>query len=62
MDELHESLDKLFAEVEHLDRISTLVESGATDVNLQLALAQAKRVRRGSNLVVRALARIRDQL
>lgn len=57
MNELHEALDKLFTEVDHLDRITACDEP-----NVQLALSVAKRVRRETNVVVRALARQRDQL
>lgn len=60
MDELHRSADKFFAEVDHLERMLDADEM--SDERIRLALASAKRVRRESNLVVRALARLRDQL
>lgn len=60
MDELHRSADKFFAEVDHLERM--LDADDMSDERIRLALASAKRVRRESNLVVRALARLRDQL
>lgn len=54
MDNYTVATDKLFEEIKHLDRM------GFRDIDL--ALAQAKRVRTASTLVVRALARHRDQL
>lgn len=58
MDQLHDSLDKLFTEVDHLERLTDADEVPADKVNL--ALSVAKRVRRESTMVVQALARIRD--
>lgn len=60
MDQLHAACDKLFTEVDHLDRILDVDE--LSQERVELALSVAKRVRRDSNLVVRALARLRDQL
>lgn len=60
MDELHEVLDKFFTEVDHLDNI--LDHDDPDEVRVALALSVAKRVRTDSTLVVRALARLRDQL
>lgn len=57
MDELHRDADKLTTEVRHLNNILD-----SDEPNVDLALSVAKRVRRDSNLVVRALARLRDQL
>lgn len=57
MDELHRNADKLTTEVQHLNNILD-----SDEPNVDLALSVAKRVRRDSNLVVRALARLRDQL
>lgn len=60
MDELHRTADKLFTEVDHLDRA---LDSDELDKNrTALALAAAKRVRRDSTLLVRLLASHRDQL
>jgi hypothetical protein len=61
MTELHEAIDKLFAQVDHLDHVL----GDADELNEEqviLALSVAKRVMRQSNLTVRALARLRDQL
>ena len=62
MDQLHEqadeAIDKLLTEIDHFERVV-----GQESINrdrVDLALAQAKRVRRDSNMVVRALARLRD--
>lgn len=60
MDELHREADKFFTETDHLDRILERVEYDPTRDNVELALSQAKRVRRSSNILVRALARLRD--
>jgi hypothetical protein len=60
MDGLHADCDKFFSEVDHLDRI--LDSDDLDQSRIELALSQAKRVRRESNLVVRSLAKLRDQL
>ena len=63
MDQLHEAdeaIDKLLTEADHLDRV--VGQDGMNTERVDLALSVAKRVRRDSNLVVRALARLRDQL
>ncbi len=60
MYQLHDSLDKLFTEVDHLDRV-TGTDEWSVD-RAELALSVAKRVRRDSTLVVRHLASLRDQL
>lgn len=60
MDELHRVVDKLLTEADHLERI--LDSDDLSVERVALALAASKRVRRESNLVVRALARIRDEL
>jgi hypothetical protein len=57
MDELHRSADKFFTEVDHLDRI---LEDDPTEDSIDLALSQAKRVRRQSAQLVRVLAELRD--
>jgi hypothetical protein len=59
MEELHRVADKLFTEVDHLERIlegEDLPDSERTE----LALSVAKRVRRDSTLLVRHLASLRD--
>lgn len=58
MMELHEVLNKLFTEVDHLDRI--LPDEEPTHGESVLALASAKKVRSLSTLLVRALAERRD--
>ena len=62
-DQLHEAndaLDKLLTEADHLDRVAG--QDGVTVGNVALVLSVAKRVRRASNIAVRASARLRDQL
>lgn len=60
MDELDRSADKLFDELEHLDK---LLDTDLDDEHtVNLALSVAKRVRRHSNVVVRELAILRDHL
>lgn len=55
-----QQLHKFRQEVQHLDRI---VGSDLPDEDtINLAVAQAKRVRTASSLLVRALAQHRDQL
>ncbi len=63
MDQLHESLDKLFTEVDHL-AVLTEWDEGDTVApeQVRIALSVAKRVRRNVNLTVRQLAVLRDQL
>lgn len=60
MDELHDALDKLFTEVDHLERVVGDDEVTADEV--RLALVVAKRVRRTSNIAVRVLAQLRDEM
>lgn len=55
MDEVHRAADNLFVEVDHLDRILD-----SDEPHIDLALAVAKRVRRQSTLLVKALAAERD--
>jgi hypothetical protein len=58
--ELHrDQADKFFSEVDMLEQ---MLEHDLDEDTVELALSQAKRVRREGNLVVRALARLRDQL
>lgn len=54
------ALDKLQRETEILDRMDVVPLGNRQHV--ELLLMQAKRVRTASNLAVRALARLRDQL
>jgi hypothetical protein len=63
MDQLHETLDKLLTESDHL-RVLTEWDEGEEPVlaQVRIALSVAKRVRRESNLVVRQLAALRDEL
>jgi hypothetical protein len=58
MEEVHDTLDNLLHETEHLDRI---VGDGVADHNLELALSQAKRVRRAASITIKALAKERDK-
>ena len=57
MDKLHGIADKLFEEVDHLEDV---LDGSDDPARVPLALAVAKRVRAESTLVVRALARERD--
>jgi hypothetical protein len=59
MDQLHATCDKLFTEVDHLDRIMESDDMAPDRINL--ALSVAKRVRRDSTLLVRLLASLRDE-
>lgn len=59
MDQLHDSLDKLFTEVDYLDRVTDADELPAD--RIQIALSVAKRVRREATNVVRSLAARRDE-
>lgn len=59
MDQVNEALDKLFTEVDHLDRITETDEWNHDKA--QLAVSVAKRVRRNATSTVRALARLQDQ-
>lgn len=60
MDALYRDADKLFTEIDHLDRVLDCDDLALERV--ELALSIAKRVRRNSTLVLRQLAEIRDQL
>jgi hypothetical protein len=62
MDDLQRTTHKIAQDANHIHRMVGSLDRDPTEVEVQLALAAAKRVRRDSNLVVRALARIRDQL
>lgn len=55
-----QQLHKFRQEARHLDRM--IGDSLPDDDTIQMVLAQAKRVRTASNLLVRALAQHRDQL
>lgn len=62
MDELHH-MDKFAREVSHLQVAVDQIDPDDPDPNaVSIALGQAKHVRRQSNLLVRALARFRDNL
>lgn len=58
MRQLHDTLDKLFTEVDHLDRITDTDELSPDAV--LLALTVAKKVKRRASDLVRELARERD--
>lgn len=58
MEELHAACDKLFTEMDHLERI--INSDDWTRDRIELALSVAKRVRRDSTLAVRLLASLRD--
>jgi hypothetical protein len=60
--ELHDASDKLFTEIDHLDRVLPDDLDDLTEDTTNLALSIAKRVRTTSTLLVRALAERRDQL
>lgn len=64
MDEVHRAADNLFTEVDHLERILGRWDDpdDLTYEAIRLALSVAKRVRDDSTLLVRALARLRDQV
>ncbi len=63
MDELHRLLDKFEIETHKLLQAAERIDPDELDPNaVKIALHQSKRVRRESNLVVRELARIRDEL
>lgn len=57
MDALHGIADKLFEEVDHLEDV---LEGTDEPARVSLALSVAKRVRAESTLVIKALARERD--
>ena len=61
MDQLHATCDKLFTEVDHLDRVLGDADD-LSEAQIILALSVAKRVRRDSTILVRLLASLRDQL
>lgn len=63
MDQLHETLDKLFTEADYLSNLTEWDEGDTPEPEqVRIALSVAKRVRRESTLVVRLLASLRDQL
>lgn len=63
MDELHDAVDKLTTETDHLAVLTEWDEAEMPpSEQVRIALSVAKRVRRESNLVVRRLAALRDQL
>lgn len=59
MDQLHDALDRLFTEVDHLDRIADTDEWGHT--RIELALSVVKRIRRDATSTIRVLAQLRDE-
>jgi hypothetical protein len=60
MDQLHATCDKLFTEVDRLERV--LDTDDLSEDRIRIALGVAKRVRRESTELVRELARRRDSL
>ena len=60
MDQLHGSADKLFADVEHLDRLLGEVDNDPSEARIRLALSVVKRVRSQRTILVRELAKLRD--
>jgi hypothetical protein len=58
MDELHGLADKLFTEIDHLERAMDSDE--LTEDRIALAIAATKRVRRDCTILLRALAERRD--
>jgi hypothetical protein len=63
MDELHQTLDKFERASGRLKQVAARIDPDEPDPHrVDIALAEAKRVRREANLVTRALARLRDQL
>lgn len=58
MEDLHRAADKVFTEVDHLER--ALDTDDLTTDRINLALSGAKRVRRDATLLVRLLAAHRD--
>ena len=61
MDELHRAADKLDRAARDLDAAVAKLDPD-DERSIRLTLGVAKRVRRDSNLLVRAIARIRDDL
>ena len=61
MNELHRATDKFEEANRRLETVLGRIDPNNPD-EVGLALAEAKRVRRESNILVRALARLRDQL
>lgn len=57
--EAQRASDKLQRETRHFEQMA---QHETVEENVELLLAQAKRVRTASNLAVRAFARLRDQL
>lgn len=63
MDELHRNADKFERAASHLVTATRQIDADDPDPNaVNIALAEAKRVRRESTLLTRALARLRDTL
>lgn len=63
MDELHRTTDKFEKAADRLVQTASQIDTADPNPDaVSIALAEAKRVRRESTLLTRALARIRDQL
>ncbi len=57
--QLHDTFDRLFTEVDHLDRVTDTDDEWDSD-RIELALSVAKKVRRDATLAVRQIAELRD--
>lgn len=62
MEELRSAARKFQKESDILNLMLAGVDRDTNDIELQIALGQAKRVRREATVVVRELARAREQL
>lgn len=62
MEELHHAVDKFLTEVDHLDGLLPEDLDTLDSDTIMLALSVAKRGKKQLTLVVRELARLRDQL
>jgi hypothetical protein len=63
MDELHRTADKFERAADRLVQVTDQIDPDEPDLNaVNIALAEAKRVRRESTLLVRALGALRDKL
>lgn len=59
---MQHELDKFERAADHLIQVTERIDPDDPEpARVEIALGQAKRVRRESNLLVRALARLRDQ-
>ncbi len=57
---LHDQIDKLFTEVDHLERITETYDFD--EQQILLGLSVAKKVRRAATMVIAAFAEERDNL